>query len=54
MIQVADTLDTYVMDNVTTWQGKKYAIIGQRSPGVLYYNTPMLKNAAVALSLIPI
>ena len=48
MIQVTDTLDTYVMDNVTTWQGKKYAIIGKRSPGVLYYNTTMLKNAAVA------
>ena len=31
-----------------TWQGKKYAIIGKRSPGVLYYNTTMLKNAAVA------
>ncbi len=46
-IQVTDTLDTYVMDNVTTWEGKKYAIIGKRSPAVLYYNTTMLKNAAI-------
>lgn len=47
MIQITDLLDTYTMDNITSWQGKKYAIIGKRSPAVLYYNTTMLKNAAI-------
>ena len=46
-IQVTDTLDTYLMNNVTSWNGKKYAIIGKRYPGVLYFNTTMLKNAAI-------
>jgi len=40
-------LDTYVMDNITDWEGKRYAVIGKRSPGVLYYNTTMLKNAMI-------
>lgn len=46
-IQITDTLDTYVMDNITAWKGKKYAIIGKRGPAVLYFNTTMLKNAAI-------
>ena len=47
LIQDCAVLDTYVMNNLTSWEGKRYAIIGKRAPGVLYYNTTMLKNAMI-------
>lgn len=47
LIQVTDNLDTYVMDNISAKDGKKYAVMGKRAPSVLYYNTTMLKNAAI-------
>lgn len=52
-IQPCEMLDTYIMDNVTVWEGKKYAIIGKRSPGVVFYNTTMLKNAGIAAKDMP-
>ncbi len=47
-IVVNDRVDTYTMDNITAKDGAKYAIIGKRAPGILYFNTTMLKNAAIA------
>lgn len=47
LIQESSTLDEHVMNNITVWEGKKYAVIGKRNPGVLYYNKTMLKNAMI-------
>ena len=35
------------MKNIASWNGKKYAVIGRRLPGCIYYNTTMLKNAGI-------
>lgn len=49
-IQVSDRLDTYSMENYTSWDGHTYALIANRLPACIFYNTTMLKNSTVAES----
>lgn len=46
-IQVTDRLDTYSMENFTSWQDGTYAVIGRRLPSCIFYNTNMLKNSTI-------
>jgi len=47
LIQETAAMDYYIMDNVTAWNGKRYAEIMKGVPGIFYYNTTILKNAGI-------
>ena len=46
-----DLLNKFVMENMTSWNGKNYAIISKRVPDGVYFNTSLFEEAGVKTPL---